>query len=311
MRVLFLGTPEFARVILGHLVSSRHEVVGCVSQPSRPAGRGLQMVEPPAVTLARAHGIPVFQPERLHAGATLEMLAALGADLFVTAAFGRLLRPSLLAIPPRGCWNVHTSLLPRHRGAAPAVSAILAGDAWTGVTIFQLDPGMDTGPLLAQRMTPIGPDESAGDLTARLAELGGVALVETLDEEEVDGPLPRRPQCEELATYSRLLTKEDGRIAWNRPALLVHRQVRAVTPWPGAFTFLDGARLRVHRMQPLDSMSSSAPPGTIVGTGEGLDVACGTGTVRVLEIQSEGRKRQPALEWTKGARVATGARFDG
>ncbi|MEZ4648605.1 MAG: methionyl-tRNA formyltransferase [Candidatus Eisenbacteria bacterium] len=310
MRVLFFGTPDFARVVLSHLVDSPHEVVGCVSQPPRPSGRGLKLVDPPAARLAMDAVIPVFQPEKLHSAGSLERFRELKADLFVTAAFGRLLRPSILGMPPRGCWNVHTSLLPRHRGASPATSALLAGDLWTGVSIFELDEGMDTGPLLAQAMIPIGPQETAGELTERLADLGGRTLVDTITR-EAESPLPRRPQLDELATYARLLSKDDGHVAWNRPSLQVDRQIRAVTPWPGAFTFLDGKRVRIHRATPLHEMVEPSEPGTVVGVGNAIDVACGQGAIRLFELQTEGKTRQSAEEWARGARLATGVRFDG
>jgi methionyl-tRNA formyltransferase len=310
MRVLFFGTPDFARAVLSHLVESRHEIVGCVTQPPRPSGRGLEVVDPPAARLAMEHKVPVFQPEKLHSASSLSALAGLDADLFVTAAFGRLLRPKLLVLPRLGCWNVHTSLLPRHRGAAPTTSAILAGDAWTGVSVFELDEGMDTGPLLLQSMTPIGAEETAGELTARLAELGGRTLVEAISREE-SAPLRRRSQQEELASYSRLLTKDDGHLRWNRPAAQVDRQIRAVTPWPGAFVFLGKKRVRIHRAVPLHEMPENVVPGTVVDTGGGVDVACGRGAIRLLELQTEGKTRQPADEWARGARVERGTCFGG
>lgn len=309
MRLLFFGTPDFARTVLGQLLASRHEVLGCVTQPPRPSGRGLARAEPPAALLAREHGLPVFQPEKLHARAVLAEFAGLGAELFVTAAFGRLLRPALLDLPPRGCWNVHTSLLPRHRGASPASAAILAGDLYTGVSIFELDAGMDTGPLLYQAVTPIGAEETAGGLTDRLAELGARTLLAALDAEEI-APLRRRPQDEALATAARLLAKDDGRLRWNRPAMHLDRIVRAVTPWPGAFTFHGGKRLRIHRAVPLHEMREEAAPGTVVSVGaSGIDVAAGPGVFRLLEVQSEGRARQGAAEWARGARLVAGIRF--
>ena len=309
MRILFLGTPSFAAVILGHLLASRHEIVGVVTQPPRPRGRGLKLVDPPAAALAREREIPVFQRKALHSTRSLEELGELGAELFVTAAFGRILKPRLLALPSRGCWNVHTSLLPRHRGAAPATSAILAGDLWTGVSVFELDEGMDTGPLLRQRMTPIGATETAGELTDRLAEMGGELLVRTLDE-AANGPLPSVPQPTWGASYARLLEKEDGRIAWNRPARLVDRQVRALTPWPGAFTFRNGKRIRVHQLEPVHEIAQSAAPGTVLSLEGGVVVATLPGAVRIIEVQQEGKKRQPAPEWCRGARLECGEQFD-
>lgn len=308
MRVLFLGTPHFAATVLRHLLASRHEVVGVVTQPPRPSGRGLQVTDPPAAALAREHELPVFQSRRLHTAEALAGFADLRADLIVTAAFGRILKTGLLELPPRGCWNVHASLLPRHRGAAPVTAALMAGDAWTGVTIFQLDEGMDTGPMLEQEMIAIGPRDTAGELTDRLAELGGQTLVHALDRAEAVG-LPPRPQPSEGATYTRLLEKHDGELAWNRPADLVDRQLRAVTPWPGGFTFVEGMRLRVHRAEPVHLLPAEGTPGTVIRTDGHLDVACLPGALRLLEVQAEGRRRQPAAEWMRGARLEVGARF--
>lgn len=277
-----------------------------MTQPPRPTGRGLQPSDPPAARLARTHQLPVFQPEKIHARDSLDALAALKPEIIVTAAFGRLLRRPLLELPPRGCWNVHTSLLPRHRGAAPVPAAILAGDSWTGVTVFELDAGMDTGPMLAQRMTPIEPHETAGELTARLARLGGELLVEALDE-EARSPLPRIPQPELGATHAKMLQKEDGRIPWNRPAEQVQRWIRAVTPWPGAFTFANGRRLIVHAATALHTMPIDAEPGAILDLRKGIDVACLPGAVRLSLVQQEGKRAQPAEAWARGARLERGS----
>lgn len=303
--MLFLGTPDFAATVLSHLVESPHQIVGVMTQPPRPTGRGLQLSDPPAARLARAHQLPVFQPEKIHGSEALDALRVLNPEIVVTAAFGRLLRRSLLELAPRGCWNVHTSLLPRHRGAAPVPAAILAGDAWTGVTLFELDAGMDTGPMLAQRMTAIQPHETAGDLTGRLSNMGGELLVETLSAEE-RGPLQRVPQPELGATYARMLQKEDGRIPWNRPSEQVERWIRAVTPWPGAFTMVSGRRLIVHAAIALHTMPIDAEPGTILAVGEGIDVACLPGAVRLSLVQQEGKRAQPAEAWARGARLTAG-----
>jgi methionyl-tRNA formyltransferase len=322
MRILFLGTPDFAARVLEALLPAsgvparpRHEVVALVSRPSRPRGRGLRMEDPAAVDAARTRGIPVLQPARLHAPETLAAFRDLGPDLCVTAAFGRLLRPSLLELAPRGCWNVHASLLPRHRGASPVSAAILAGDAWTGVTVFKLDPGLDTGPLLIQEMTPIGPGETAGELADRLADLGGRTLSRALDLEEQDLLVPR-PQPEWGATYAPLVDKDDGRLDWNRPVEQVERAVRAFSPWPGAFTFAAGKRLLVHRARPWHRMGAagSSPaavvaPGTLVPAPEGIGVVCNPGVLLLLEVQGEGRRRQEATEWLRGSRLPAGVQF--
>jgi methionyl-tRNA formyltransferase len=317
VRILFCGTPDFAALALEALLASLHQVVGVVSQPSRPQGRGLRPEDPPAVVRAREAGVPVFQTQRLHAPSTLEELKALTPELIVTAAFGRILKAPLLNLPPRGCWNVHASLLPRHRGASPVTAALLAGDAWTGVTVFKLDEGVDTGPVLLQEMTPIGPEETAGELTDRLARLGGRLLVEALDLEE-QGRLIPRAQPPWGATVSPILTKEDGRIPWDRPADQIHRLVRAVSPWPGAYTFLGGKRLRIHRLRPLHLLevpdpadpARPAPPGTIVPAAGGIGVACRPGLALLCEVQSEGKRRQEVKEWLRGNRADIGQRLD-
>lgn len=316
MRVLFFGTPDFAARVLEALlpspagdVRSGHEVVALVSQPSRPQGRGLRVEDPAAVQVARAAGIQVLQPAKLHAPETLASFRALAPDLCVTAAFGRLLRPSILGIAPRGCWNVHASLLPRHRGASPVSAAILAGDAWTGITIFQLDTGLDTGPLLLQEMTPIGSEETAGELTDRLARIGGRLLARACAIEERGG-LIAQAQPAWGATYASLVDKEDGLLDWNRPVEQVDRAIRAFSPWPGAFTFAAGKRLRVHRSRPWHRLQvSEASPGTLVLAPEGIGVVCNPGVLLLLEVQGEGRKRQEATEWLRGSRLPAGARL--
>jgi methionyl-tRNA formyltransferase len=281
------------------------------------------------VQVARAAGIPVLQPAKLHAPEALASFRALAPDLCVTAAFGRLLRPSLLDLAPRGCWNVHASLLPRHRGASPVSAAILAGDAWTGVTIFRLDAGLDTGPTLLQEMTPIGSDETAGELTDRLARIGGRLLAQALDVEERCG-LVAQAQPALGVTYASLVDKEDGCLDWNRPVEQVDRAVRAFSPWPGAFTFAAGKRLRVHRSRPWHRVqvvepgalvpasgvesgtlvpASGVEPGTLVPAPEGIGVVCNPGVLLLLEVQGDGRKRQEATEWLRGSRLPAGARL--
>jgi methionyl-tRNA formyltransferase len=225
-------------------------------------------------------------------------------DVVVVAAFGQILKPALLNLPRLGCLNVHASLLPRHRGASPVAASILCGDAWSGVTLFRLDTGVDTGPILRQEMTPIGPTESAGELTDRLARMGGRLLAEALDLEAAGG-LPPRPQPTWGATYAPLLTKEDGRVDWNRPVEQVERLVRALTPWPGAFTFVEGRRLRIHRAAPLHriDLTSDLPPGSLRPVDAGLGVVCRPGLLALQEVQTEGRKRQSAAEWWRGSRL--------
>lgn len=308
MKVLFLGTPEFAAITLSALLASRHRVVGVVAQPSKPSGRGLAVAEPPSVRVAREAGLPVLQPSRLLAPETHETFRALGADLFVTAAYGRILRRVVLEIPPLGCWNVHGSLLPRHRGAAPVAASILNGDDWTGVTIFQMDEGMDTGPILSEAMLQIESRETTGELMLRLAQLGGELLVTTLDRCE-RGDLSPIPQPEEGATYAGMLEKGDGLLRFGLPVEQADRWVRAMTPWPGAFAWIGGQRLRIHRARPLDRIERPAEAGTVLSHPLGIAVVCRPGLLLLEEVQAEGRKQQPALEWLRGARLAPDSRF--
>lgn len=310
MRVLFFGTPQFAADVLEIVLGGSHPVVGLVSQPSRRAGRGLEVQDPPAVVTARQAGLPVLQPVKLHSVESLEEIRALRPDVILTAAFGRILKPKILDLPPHGCWNVHASLLPRHRGASPVTAAIEAGDTWTGVTIFRMDPGLDTGPMLLQEMTAILPEETGGGLTDRLARMGGRLALDALDLEEA-GRLVPVPQPDEGDTYAPLLKKEDGRVDWNIPVDEIERKVRALTPWPGAFTFLDGKRLRIHRALPVHRMPAPGlQAGSLVELREGVGVVCAPGLLFLEEVQAEGKKRQTSLEWARGQRNWQGRRLD-
>jgi methionyl-tRNA formyltransferase len=309
VRIVFLGTPAFAVPVLEALLRGPDEVVGVVSQPDRPQGRGLAVPPTPVAACARAAGIPLLQPERLHAPENLAELARWSPELLVTCAFGRILRKSLLELPARGCWNVHASLLPRHRGASPVPRAILAGDSWTGITIFRLEEGMDTGPMLLQRMEPVRPDDTAGSLADRLSQLGGAVVREACDRIRAGTP-PLVPQEEDLATYAPLLTKGDGVLAWNRPADQIERFVRAMDPWPGATTKFRGQPVRVHAVAPLDLLDDGALPGTIVATEPETIVSTLPGHVRLVHLQAAGRKAMPAGEWARGMRVAAGERFE-
>ncbi len=315
MRVLFFGTPQFAADLLEILLGGRHEVVGLVSRPDQRSGRGLGLREPPAVVSARRAGLPVLQPARLHSLETLEEIRALRPDVVITAAFGRILKPPLLNLPPHGCWNVHASLLPRHRGASPVTAAIDAGDLWTGVTIFRMDEGLDTGPILLQEMMEIRHDDTGGSLTDRLAAMGGRLVLRSLGLEEAGLLLPV-VQPEEGATYAPLLTRVDGLVQWDMPADVVERRIRALTPWPGAHAFLAGRRLRIHSSRPVHLMpvhpaaSDPTPPGTLLAHGDGVGVVCDPGLLELVEVQAEGRRRQGARDWARGQRGWRGLRFD-
>lgn len=309
MRILFLGTPEFAVPALEALLGGPDRVVGVVSQPDRPKGRGLRSEPTPVARLAREAGLPVFQPEKLHSTASLDALRSLEPDLAVTAAFGRLLRPALLNLPAHGCLNVHASLLPRHRGAAPIARAILDGDAWTGITIFRLDEGMDTGPILAQTYEPILSDDTQGSLAERLARLGGRLLVESCAEIR-SGRARFVPQDEEGASYAPLLRKEDGRCDFSRPADQVDRFVRAYHPWPVAAARIRSVPLRLHRVAPLDRIETGSPPGTVVGFDPRPLIAARPGRVALVRVQAEGKKEMDAEAWARGFRLAIGERLE-
>lgn len=309
MRILFLGTPAFAVPSLEALLRGPDEVVGVVSQPDKPKGRGLAPESPPVVQHARAAGVPIFQPEKLHSAESLAALRALAPDLAVTAAFGRFLRRSLLELPGSGCLNVHASLLPRHRGAAPVTRAILDGDAWTGITIFRLDEGMDTGPLLLQRFERILPDDTTGSLTARLAILGGAALREACDAIR-SGDARFLPQAEELATHAPLLSKDDGRCNFMMPADQCERFVRAMTPWPGASSTVRGQPLRIAGLEPIDLLDHGVPPGEVIGVEPHPVIATRPGSVRLLRVQASGKREMDASEWARGFRLRVGERFE-
>jgi methionyl-tRNA formyltransferase len=304
-RIVFFGTPEFAVPTLSALVHAGKSPLAAVTQPARPAGRGRRLVDPPVAHRARELGIPVLQPEKVGRPAFIDQLAALAPDLAVVVAFGQIFPRSLLAVPRCGCLNLHASLLPRYRGAAPIQAAIAAGDVKTGVTTMLMDAGLDTGPILLQEETAIGPDETGGELAARLAVQGGrlvVATVRALEEERVTP----RPQPEG-ATYAPRLTREAGRVDWTRSAVEIANRLRAYTPWPGAFAMLHGMPVKLCAARPLAQLASHAAPGTILGVnGEGLRIACGAATVlAVTALQRPGRKPLPAADFVRGERLTS------
>jgi len=305
-----MGTPEFACPSLEMLLARRGDrVVGVVCQPDRPRGRGLTVEPPPVKRLALAHGLPVLQPHTLREESTLETLRGWAPDVVVVAAYGRILPPSVLEIPAHGCLNVHASLLPRHRGAAPVAWAILEGDTITGVTIMVMNDQLDAGDMLVVRETPIAPDDTTGSLTARLATLGAEALGEALDLLQSGKAVPI-PQPRVGVTVAPKLDRDAGRLDWHQSALQLDRRIRAVTPEPGAFTFVRGKLLKVHRAAPCSGEPVTAPPGSILRVDrDGIVVATGAGALRLLEIQLEGRRRMPAAAFAAGARLGAGQRL--
>ena len=300
MRVLFYGTPAFALPTLRALLA-RHRVVAVVTQPDRPAGRGQRAQAPPVKIAALEHGIPVLQPERLREPGWPERLATHAADVAVVVAFGQILPPAVLAVARQGSVNVHASLLPRYRGAAPVAWAIIRGERETGITTFQMDAGMDTGPVLLQRATPIGPDETAGDLAERLAALGAETLLETLDRLEGLRPVP---QDSRSATMAPRLRKEDGSLDWTESAVALAARIRGVNPWPGAVTVAPSGRLRIWRARPLPGRGE---PGVLTPVDGQVAVGTGAGLLVPLEVQPENRRPMAWDAYLRGARLAPGA----
>ena len=321
MRIVFMGTPEFALPSLRRLVEDGHDIVGVYTRADQPAGRGRAVTPPPVKTAALELGLPVFQPASLRQPQAVEELASLRPDGIVVCAFGQLLRQPVLDIPPRGVLNVHPSLLPRHRGASPIQAAILAGDEETGVTIMLTDTGMDSGPILRQRSLAISPCDNGGSLSEKLSRLAADLLSETLPM-WLAGDIEPQPQDETQATYSPLIKKEDGAIDWRRPALDIWRQVRAMNPWPGASTTLDGEMLRIWEAWPLPSEGGSNEPGAVLPLSpaqreklppevnqEALAVQTGEGLLVVLRLQRAGRRALSAAEFVRGQRDLFGQRM--
>jgi methionyl-tRNA formyltransferase len=310
-RVVFMGTPDFAVPTLMALAdASAVDVVGVITQPDRRAGRGQRLLLSSVKQAALARDLPLFQPRSLRTAEAMAQLVTWAPDVIVVAAFGQILRQDVLELPPFGCLNVHASLLPRWRGATPIPAAILAGDKITGVTIMQMDVGLDTGPILAQREEPVEPEDTWETLEPRLAQLGAELLVETLPP-FLAGELLPQPQPAEGATYAGQLSKDDGLIDWSRPAVELDRQVRAFHPWPGAFTKLRGERLKLVRVVALPDWRGDAPPGTVFAlNGETVvAVATGEGALRLDEVQLAGRRSMDISSFLCGQRNCIGSRL--
>jgi methionyl-tRNA formyltransferase len=303
-----MGTPRFALASLQMLIDRAESILGVVTQPDRPAGRGQQVVESPVKNLAARQGLAVYQPRNVREDQFIVQMQTLAPDLVVVVAFGQILPRAILDIPPLGCVNVHASLLPAYRGAAPINWALINGETVTGVTIMALDEGMDTGDILLQKPVSILPDDTAATLHDRLAESGAALLGEALEQLR-DGGWTRIAQNHARATYAPLMKKEDGRIPWSKSAREIHNQVRGMNPWPGSFTFFRGKLLKIYHADFLEK-SADAAPGTITALRDtGIEVATGSGTLVIQELQIEGKKRMPAQEFIQGQGIKVGEEF--
>ena len=309
LRVVFFGTPAFAVPTLEALLQSRHAVVAVVTQPDRPRGRGHKISDAPVKRRAAATGLPILQPTRLKDEGFLSAFRALNADLGVVAAYGKILTEDVLRTPRLGLINVHASLLPRYRGAAPVHRAVIAGERETGVTIMRVVKALDAGPMLATVRRLIGAAETSDDVERDLAQLGASLLASTVDA-LANGPVAETPQDDAASTYAPRLTKDEGAIDWSKSATQLHNLIRGLHPWPHAFTYRHGQRVIVLRSAPpVDSASGEAPGSIIHAAGDDLRVATGLGTLRILELQAEGKRPMAARDFLAGHRVRVGERF--
>lgn len=302
-RIIFMGTPAFACPTLQHLLDRKEQVVAVFTQPDRPKGRGHKLQSPPVKELALRYDLAVFQPLKVRTPEVIEQIRLLQPDLIVVVAFGQILPKALLEIPPRGCVNVHASLLPRYRGAAPLNWCIVNGETETGVTTMLMDVGLDTGPMLLKKATPIGPDEMIDALHDRMATLGAELLGETLDGLAA-GTIVPEPQDDAASCYAPLLKKDHGQIDWCRPAGAIHNLVRGLAFWPGAVTRLQGETLKLFRTV---IGNGSGKPGEILSVGKnGIEVACGEGSLFITELQAAGAKRMDAASFLSGHPLTAG-----
>ena len=307
MKILFMGTPDFAEGVLSAVCQSRHEVVAVVTQPDRPKGRSKTLVASPVKEFAKQRGIPVFQPERIKRPEEIEKLRAIDADIYVVAAFGQILSKEILDIPRYGCINVHASLLPEYRGAAPIQWAIADGKDQTGVTIQQMNEGVDTGDIIASSVVRISPDETGDSLFDKLMSEGASLAVDTLDLIE-RGEVRRIPQDESKATYAKMIKKEMGCIDFGTPAVCAERLVRAFDPWPGVYTYLNGKVLKIKECSVYDG-ELSGEPGTVIEAKDALVIAFAEGALSVTSLQLEGKKQMPVHDFLLGNPLKLGTKL--
>lgn len=303
-RIVFMGTPAFAAVSLDALIKDGHDIVAAITQPDKPSGRGQISQSCPVKELAASHGIPVLQPAKVRDEGFIAALRALKPEFIAVVAYGKILPEAILSIPPKGCINLHASILPKYRGAAPINWAIINGEKETGACSMLMDEGMDTGPVYFCEKTPIDPNETAEDLAKRLSILGAGLLARTIDLLMEDGLKPT-PQEHEKATNAPILKKEDGRINWGNGAKKIADHVRGFYPWPGAFTTWKGL-LKIHKGNSVEGLSHDEPPGTIIEAKDTIRVACATGVYEITELQPENKKRMSAADFVKGYRIQKG-----
>lgn len=298
MRIVFMGTPDFAVPSLEALLRRGHEIAAVYTQPDKPKGRGHKLLPPPVKALALERGLPVCQPVTLRNGEAVETLRAMEPELIVVAAYGKILPPDVLAIPKYGCINVHGSLLPKYRGAAPIQWAVLNGEKISGVTIQRMAEGIDTGDILARAETEIGPDETSGELFDRLKVLGAELLIDTVDKLNTFTP---EPQDEALATYAPMLQKEMGAIDWTKSAAAVHNLVRGLNPWPAAYLAVDGKRMKLFKTR---VVKAKGLPGVLTVMDGEMTVFCGEDAVQLVELQPENGKRMRGSDYLRGHPLA-------
>ena len=299
LKIIFAGTPEFAATTLATLLNSEHEICAVYTQPDRPAGRGRKLTASPVKQLAVLHQLPIYQPVSLKEADAQQQLAALDADIMVVVAYGLILPQAVLDTPRHGCLNIHASLLPRWRGAAPIQRAIEAGDAESGVTIMQMNAGLDTGNMLYKSSCPIAANETAQTLHDRLSHMGGEALLTVL-QQIIEKKLQPEAQNDELANYAAKMEKREAEINWQQSAKEISQRIRAFNPWPVCFTQFNNKSFRILMAQPLDDDSHITPGTVIKADEEGIDVSCGEGVLRLSEVQIEGKKATSASEFIRG-----------
>ena len=308
MRIVFMGTPEVAAFSLERLLQGQETVIGAVTQPDRPSGRGQKTVPSPVRKVGESHGVPVLAPEKIRDPSFLDVLKKWAPDLIVVVAYGRILPRQILELAPHGCLNVHYSLLPKYRGAAPVAWTIIDGEKQSGVTTMHLVEKMDAGPIFLQRAIPLAEDETGISLQAKLAPLGAELLVETIAGLKA-GKITPKDQNESGVSYAPLLKKEDGFIDWKLPAAALERRVRGLAPWPSAFTYLAGNLLKIHRARVIEMATEAAPGEVMKADKEGLWIATGNGVLSLEQVQLENKKRMTAGEFLNGTRVEKGARL--